>query len=269
MFVQPPATDALQAQTLDFPNDASQNAGYVASPAFAPNDSIRRFMPPGFDLGYGTSGTTSGGSFLSGLLSQLSSLLQQLGQMLQGRGTQNNGEQYFQNATGSSTGDPHLAFNGGKWDSMAAQPDLLHSDSFSGGYQVSTQVTAPSANGVTYNSSATVTTNYGLTSVSLDKAGNASILQDGAQVPIAVGQTIDFGNGQTVSRTQNGLQITANNGAGGQITTNLTANGQGVDVQNNAANVDLGGALVAGNSQPPIHLPRPIVRPYATAVDAL
>lgn len=287
MFVQPPAPDALQAQAFEFGTAAMENGGFSPAAAIPPNDTIRRFMPPGLDPGYGTGGAPGGGSFLNGLLGQLGTLLQQLGQLLQfsipggsmlgglfggssGTSGCGNGEQYFQNATGSSIGDPHLSFNGTTWDSMANQPDLLHSDSFPGGYQVSTQATAPAQNGVTYNRSATVTSNYGMTSVSLDNAGNASILQGGAQVAIAAGQTIDLGNGQAVTRTQNGLQITANNGAGGQITTTLTINGQGVDVQNSAANVDLGGALVEGKTPlpSPIHLPRPIVRPYAVPAEA-
>ena len=43
-------------------------------------------------------------------------------------------EQYFQNASGGSVGDPHLSFNGKTWDNMGSQPDLLHSDSIPGGY---------------------------------------------------------------------------------------------------------------------------------------
>jgi hypothetical protein len=261
-------------------------SNFFDSPAFTPhalqggdNDAIRRLLPPAFNPPFGGAsapGMSSDGSFLNGLLQQIGNMLQQLGSLLQfaipggnmfgnwfGGGGFGENERYFQNASGSSVGDPHLSFNGQNWDNMASQPDLLHSDSFQGGYQVSTQVTQPAQNGVTYNQSASVSTNYGLTNISLDNANNAAITQNGAQVSINVGQTIDLGGGETVTRTQNGLQITANNGMGGQITTTLTANGQGVDVQNSASNVDLGGALVQGQATPwPIHLPRPNPQPY-------
>ena len=59
---------------------------------------------------------------------------------------------YYASANGSSTGDPHLAFsangNTAKWDSMTGHGDLLDSNSFNGGFQLSTQTTTPSANGV-------------------------------------------------------------------------------------------------------------------------
>ncbi len=76
-------------------------------------------------------------------------MLQQLMQMLQslmgygcnppyggGRSARLYGnERYFRNATASSDGDPHLSFDGEHWNNMTSHPDLLHSDSFAGGFR--------------------------------------------------------------------------------------------------------------------------------------
>lgn len=227
-------------------------------------DVVSRFLPPGFagDPGAGNGiGGLLGGLSGTSLFGEIGELLQSLGAMLQqlmggtGFGGGGNGcQRYFGSATGSSTGDPHLSFDGNHWSNMTSQPNLLDSNSFPGGYHISTQVTQPNQNGVTYNDSATIASGYGTTNVTLDKSGNVSILQQGMQIPIAAGQTIDLGGGQTVTRTQNGLQMVAANGAGGQIATTLTANGTGVDVQTSANNVDLGGALVYGN--------QPVAQPF-------
>ncbi|HEV7178316.1 MAG TPA: hypothetical protein VGN11_00480 [Candidatus Baltobacteraceae bacterium] len=278
MNVQPfelPAAEALLPQ----PFELDGNAGSGIAQAFAPqnqSDFINRLMPPGtppFGSGFGA-GSGEGGS--GSLLGMIGSLLSQLGQLLQqiipGNVFGNlfgGNESYFPNAQGGSTGDPHLAFQGSTWNNMSSQPDLLHSDSFQGGYQLSTQVTQPNQNGITYNQQATLRTNYGMTSVSLDKNGTPSIEQNGMPLSISAGQTIDLGNGETVTRNQTGLTIDTNNGIGGEITTTMTANGTGVDVSAQANNVDLGGALVNGQAhypppvppRPPI-LPRPIMHPY-------
>ncbi|MBV8638122.1 MAG: hypothetical protein JO322_08545 [Candidatus Eremiobacteraeota bacterium] len=188
-------------------------------------------------------------------------LLQQLYQMLQQFfGGQNSGEQYFQNASGGSVGDPHLSFNGQTWNNMGSQPDLLHSDSIPGSYQLSTQTTAPAANGVTYNQSATVTTNDGATSVTMDNSGHVNISQFGNSFALQPGASEDLGNGQFVQRNQDGsLVITCNNGTGGNITTTMRSNGTGIDVNTSANNVDLGGALVNGpNSATAAPLPMPV-----------
>lgn len=171
-------------------------------------------------------------------------------------------EHYYSNASGGSNGDPHISFNGNTWNDMQSEPDLLHSDSIRGGYQLSTQTTTPNANGVTYNQSATVTTHGGRTQVSLNNNGNATITQDGVTSNLAPGQTVQLGN-ETVTSNQNGsVQITSRGENGGQITTTMTQNGQGVDVNVCANNVDLGGAMTNGSSgnvsqpQPaPIHHP--------------
>jgi hypothetical protein len=140
---------------------------------------------------------------------------------------------------------------------MQSEPDLLHSDSIPGGYQLSTQTTQPNASGVTYNQSATVTTHGGRTQISLNNNGNATITQDGVTQNLAHGQTVQLGN-ETITCNQNGsLQVTSQNQNGGQITTTMTQNGQGVDVNVCANNVDLGGAMVNGNSSSGCQQPQP------------
>lgn len=193
--------------------------------------------------GYGSPGTYS-------LLTQLMSTIQQLlGQMGVGGSSSYGGEQYFSNATGASVGDPHLSFNGSTWNDMQSEPDLLNSNSIRGGYQLSTHTTAPNANGVTYNQRATVTTHDGQTSVTLDNDGTASVTQYGVTTQIAPGQSLQFGN-ETVTRNSDGsLQIVNTNENGGQITTTMRENGQGVDVNVSASNVDLGGAMVRQSSR--------------------
>lgn len=207
-----------------------------------------------------------------GMFGQLGSMFQQMF----GGGSPNYGsEQYYSNASGGSVGDPHLSFNGNTWNDMSSEPDLLHSDSIRGGYQLSTQTTAPNANGVTYNQSATVTSHNGGTQVTLNNNGNATIEENGVSSNLSPGQTVQMGN-ETVTRNQDGsLQITNTNQNGGQITTTMRQNGDGVDVNVCASNVDLGGAMANGSnssepspqppSQPsPRHLPigiRPINQP--------
>jgi hypothetical protein len=256
----------------------------------AAGDDISRFVPPWLN---------DGASASAGLFGPLMGMLQQLMQMLQslmgggngssyggngssygGNGSSYGGngsngsvggcqpynhERFFQNATGSSDGDPHLSFNGAKWNSMASQPDLLNSKSFAGGYRVSTQATPPNAKGVTWNQSATISLNNGATTVSLNDNGEPSITSYGHPLSIARGQTIGIGNGESVSCEQNGsLRVTAENGRGGQIMTTLTAHDKGVDVNVTAHDVDLAGALVNGNEgQPsPGPFPGPWPGPY-------
>jgi hypothetical protein len=201
--------------------------------------------------------------------SQVGSWAQQAGSAISNwfNGMPNYGsEKYFASASGGSNGDPHLSFNGDTWNDMQSEPDLLHSDSIGGGYQLSTQTTQPNANGITYNQSATVTTHGGRTQISLNNNGNATITQDGVTQNLAPGQTVQLGN-ETINCNQNGsLQITTQGENGGQITTTMTQNGQGVDVNVSADNVDLGGAMVNGSSgcqhpQPQPTQPDPIHRP--------
>ncbi len=194
---------------------------------------------------------------LFGIIADILNLLglQQPNPVAQGR---------FGSADASSTGDPHLAFSGTRsdgtqddshFDSMASHADLLDSDSFQGGFQISTQVTQPDARGITWNQSAAVTTAGGATQVGLDAGGNATIVQNGQQIAIGDGQTVDLGDGETVTRNADGsLAIDESNGMGASIVTTLRENGRGVDVHVRAQNVDLGGDLLNGSpTSPPLH----------------
>jgi hypothetical protein len=61
------------------------------------------------------------------------------------------------------------------------------------------------------------------------------------------GQTFDLGNGEIATRNADGsVTVTCTNGSGGEIATTLSGNGNGVDVNVSASNVDLGGTLVRG-----------------------
>ncbi len=158
---------------------------------------------------------------------------------------------------------------------MASQPDLLNSDSFAGGFQISTQATPPNAKGVTWNQSATASLNNGATTIAMNDGGQPSITSYGQQISIARGQTLQLGDGESVTYEENGsLRVCAQNGSGGRIDTTLTPQGDGVNVDVTAHDVDLGGALVNGferrrdpDPQPvsgPI-VSNPILRPYPVA----
>jgi hypothetical protein len=272
MYVQP-----LEGQLGPASLFSGTGEGAGPNPAeFAPGspvtgDAISRLIPPWL------TGAMTQNPMQTAMFGPVPALMQQLMQMLQwmmgsaGMGAPYGSggscspppgnEQYFPNATGGSNGDPHLSFNGNTWNSMVSQPDLLDSDSIPGGFRVSTQTTPPNAKGVTYNQSATVSMNNGATMVSMNDNGQPSITNFGQNVPIAAGQTVQLGNGTSVTCNQNGsLSVTAQNGMGGQITTSLTAKGEGVNVDVSAQNVDLGGALVNGNQQqqpPPGYGPIP------------
>jgi hypothetical protein len=278
MYVQP-FDGSLSPNPLGTPAENSETGGRLFSggPAPAAGDNISRLVPPWLSAGdesasYGDYGNAA----YQGPFGPLMGMLQQLMQMLQslmgygcssqyGNGTcppggsvsappNGNGtcplsgkEGYFQNASGASDGDPHLSFNGARWTNMASQPDLLNSNSIAGGFRISTQVTPPSAKGVTWNQSATVTLNGGATTVSMNDAGNATITSYGQSVAISKGQTIQLGDGESVTYEQNGsLQVVAQNGDGGRIDTTLGAEGKGVNVDVTAHDVELGGTLVNG-----------------------
>lgn len=222
-------------------------------------DEVSRFMNPTL-LASSNDGSTTGSSSGGGLSSIITQLLSVISQLMSGMGNGINNwsngsgnQQYFNSASGGSNGDPHLSFNGTTWNDMSSESHLLDSDSIPGGYRLSTQTTAPNANGVTYNQQATVTSSGGTTSVTLDKNGNATYTQDGITSSLANGQTVNLGNGEIAARSQNGtLTITNTSPTGGQITTTLTSNNTGVNANVTANNVSLGGALVNGqNATPP------------------
>lgn len=229
-------------------------------------DGISQFLPPAAGSPAATpwSAISQGPySMITAMFGQIMQMLQSLMQMLGG-----GGQGQYANATLSSTGDPHLAFNGtdangnattAHYDSMTGHSDLFDSDSFSGGYRVSTQTTTPNSQGITMNKSATITSNYGQTQVGLDNAGNATISQNGLNIGITAGQTIDLGNGETVTKNTDGsLSVINSNGIGGTINTTLRANGGGVDVTSSANNVDLGGDLA--NAAEPQQVMHPMSR---------
>src|SRR5579871_2369835 len=292
MFVQPldgpVGQNSLPAMTGNAQGEGTLLQGGAAPAA---GDNISRFVPPWFNQG-GAAASYAGGyggdGSVQGLFGPLMGVLQQLMQMLQslmgygcnapygGGGCQGGGnERYFQNATGSSEGDPHLSFNGSKWNSMASQPDLLNSDSFAGGFQISTQATPPNGKGVTWNQSATVALNNGATTIEMNDKGEPSITSYGQQISIARGQTLQLGDGESVTYEENGsLRVCAQNGSGGRIDTTLTPHGDGVNVDVTAHDVDLGGALVNGferrGDPDPVPLSGPIIsnpimRPYPVA----
>lgn len=155
---------------------------------------------------------------------------------------------------------------------MASQPDLLNSNSFAGGFRISTQVTPPNGKGVTWNQAATVSLNGGATTVSMNDAGQPSITRYGQQMSIARGQTLQLGDGESVTYEQNGsLRVDAQNGSGGRIDTTLSPQGKGVNVDVTAHDVDLGGALVDGAgsgriSGGPIVAPFPSPEPFPSPI---
>jgi hypothetical protein len=284
MYVQPLEGSLGPNSLSSLAGNAQEEAVFGGAVAPAAGDNISRFVPPWLNDGAAASpdGEASyNNPSMQGLFGPLMGMLQQLMQMLQslmGNGScqPRNGEHFFQNATGSSDGDPHLSFNGAKWNNMASQPDLLNSRSFSGGYRVSTQVTPPDGKGVASNQSATVALNNGATTITMNTNGEPSITSYGQTLSIARGQTLEIGDGESVKCEQDGaLRVAALNAHGGQISTTLSARGNGVDVDVTAHDVDLGGALVNGyEGQPgpapvpgqlPTPWPGPIPQPYAFA----
>lgn len=252
-------------------NKSALGTGYAAS--LRSGDYIRHTGPQyriPVDVPPGGGPYPGGMPALTGILTQLLGLVTQLMSML-GLGGLGNSlfgnpqgpEQFFQSANGASTGDPHLRFNDNHFDSMTGHSDLLDSDSFAGGYQISTSVTQPGTNGVTFNEQATVSSNFGRTQVSLDKSGNAIIIQNGQTMPLASGQSLDLGDGEIVTRTTDGsVIINEGNGMGGTISTTLSENGQGVDVNTQAHDVDLGGDLV----NQPAHMLQPMGQPMTRLI---
>lgn len=227
-------------------------------PARMTNDAIstlRRPQTPFGPLANLMLGSAPGAGSIAAIIQQIFGMLQQLLGSLTGGATEN----AYRDASASSTGDPHLAFSGTQangttqnahFDSMTAHESLLDSDSFSGGYRIATQVTAPNANGITSNKSATITSNYGLTQVSLDNQGAATILSGGAPVQIAAGQTLDLGNGETVTKNNDGsLGVINVDGNGGTMNTTLRVNAGGVDVSSTAHAIDLGGDILGAPAQ--------------------
>ncbi|HLY03511.1 MAG TPA: hypothetical protein VKR56_13585 [Candidatus Cybelea sp.] len=293
MYVQPLEGSLGPNSLSSLAGNAQEGPLFEGAAAPAAGDNISRFVPPWLNDGaaaspYGEASYNNPslqGLFgpLMGMLAQLMTMLQSMmgyggctspyggnggcGSPYAGNGScaPRNGEHFFQNASGSSDGDPHLSFNGAKWNNMASQPDLLNSRSFQGGYRVSTQVTPPNGKGVTWNQSATVSLNHGATTITMNNNGEPSITSYGQPLSIARGQTLELGDGESVKCEQDGaLRVTAQNARGGQISTTLSVRGKGVDVDVTAHDVDLAGALVNGDeAQPgPGPLPGPFPMPW-------
>lgn len=252
--------------------NAQEGSLFDSGVAPAAGDNISRFVPPWLnngaaDAAYGEASYNSPSP--QGLFGPLMGMLQRLMQMLQSlMGTGGcSGGRFFQNATGSSDGDPHLSFNGTQWNNMASQPDLLNSRSFPGRYRVSTQATPPNAKGITWNQSATVSLNNGATTITMNNNGEPSITSYGQTLSVNRGQTLELGDGESVKCEQDGaLRVTAQNAQGGQISTTLSARGNGVDVDATAHDVELGGALVNGYEGQPGPGPRPGPFPIPSSV---
>jgi hypothetical protein len=162
-------------------------------------------------------------------------------------------EQFFTSADVSSNGDPHDSFHGttsdgqsigAHWGNMMNHPHLLESNSFAGGFEVSTDVTSQNAHGITRNDAATIESDYGRNVVTMNADGSYSVSENGKAVGLKVGQSVDLGHGETVTlNADNSLTVVEKNQSGGEISTTLHSNGSAVNVDATAQNVDLGGYL--------------------------
>lgn len=249
--VQPHLPSALAPVGSSDAPAANSEAAQIPLLGVASGDRIGQLLRPQ---------AAAGGEFpAANLLQQVMAAIRQLLSMLSsGGGNAQAPHGYFQSADASSTGDPHLAFDGTgvagatqhtRFDSMTGHRDLLHSRSFGGGLRVSTRTTQPDANGITYNRSATVTTNYGGTQVTLENDGDAYVMENGRRFNLAAGAAYNLGNGEAVTRGADGsVQVRENNAEGGSILTTLTQNGHGVDARMHAVDVELGGDLLGGGS---------------------
>jgi hypothetical protein len=229
---------------------------------------------PGYGAGgnslgnsYGTSNTSGAGLF--GMFAGLLGTLQQLVSALLNQ-TQNAGQaqsqsplptgpqQRFENVDVSSTGDPHIAETGTRegrngnqtvddqWVSMTSHDDLVHSNEIEGGYRVSTAVTAPDANGVTSNQSATVHANWDQDAITMNRDGSFAIFSDGRQVQVGKGESATLSGGERVTVNQDGsLTVDASSGIASGIVTTLRSTGAGVDVTTHGHEIALGGDAIA------------------------
>ena len=228
--------------------------------------------------------SSAGGSSIAGLLTGIMNALQQFASSLTtgggASGTQTPGsaqpwsgsqppagtapQQRFADVDVSSTGDPHIAEVGttespggnqsvdAHWDSMTSHGDLVHSEQVAGGYRVSTAVTAPASNGVTYNQSATVHTGSGRDCVTMNRDGSFAISENGRPVSLPKGQSTTLPGGATVTANTDGsLTVSASNARGGSIATTLRSTGQGVDVTSHAHEIALGGDAIDHAAQKP------------------
>jgi hypothetical protein len=131
MYVQPLEGQLGAAPLSSFAGNTEESGPlFAGANPQAAGDNISRFLPPwrsdnSSASPFGEPGNNAAG--MQGLLGPLMGMLAQLMQMLQslmgyggapspfggsGGCRPHGGERFFQNATGSSEGDPHLSFNG-------------------------------------------------------------------------------------------------------------------------------------------------------------
>jgi len=210
---------------------------------------------------------------LLALIGQMQNWISQLLASLRSMTTQNtcgtptnptSPEQQFQHVTLGSTGDPHLALDGSvagqngsstttshHFDSMISHTDLMHSNDFTGGYQVSTTVGDANPNGVTTNDSARISLNNGNDTIGMAKDGSIQISSDGQAYTLANGQSMQLDGGETVTRNQDGsLTVSEQSASGGSFATTLKSWNGGVDVTASGQNVAIGGDIVNGIANP-------------------
>lgn len=264
--------------------------GWSGAGSVAPPQSADGVSPSWWSNGANTGTGTNGSANPSGMGSMLQSIFQLLvgllGSVL-GSGFGQNGfgqggfgsgclpgaGQQFSDVDISSTGDPHIAETGTAltpngaqavdqhYDSMTSHDDLVRTGAVAGGYRVSTAVTAPAANGVTFNDSATVHANFEQDAVTMNRDGTFAISDSGNAVALAKGQSVTLSGGETVSENQDGsLVVSAANGQGGTISTTLHGTGSGVDVTTHAHQLAVGGDVVehaqhAQHARHPRHQP--------------
>lgn len=249
---------------------ARPGAKAAASPAAPPDGLSRPWWTAGNGAtgggfgGFGGFGAGDGsGGSLFALIGNIVSQLQRLvgGYLNDGLGD-GGPQQRFTNLDVSSTGDPHLAAVGTRsgncepavndhFDSMTAHDDLVHSSDVESGYRVSTTVTQPDANGITWNRSATVHAGGDWDRVTMNRDGSSAITSGGDPVQLDAGHSLQLSGGETVTRNKDGsLTVDATGVDGGTIATTLRASGNGVDVTTHAQNIAVGGDVLNHDAQP-------------------
>jgi hypothetical protein len=221
----------------------------------------------------GAPNVSSGG--MAGILAQLESRVQQyigrlssalLGTSPAARGAAaaaQGAAATFAGVSLASVGDPHLSVTGTQqhadgttanvdshFDSMTAHQNLFSTNDFGDGFNVSTTVTQPSANGVTQNASATASMDFGRETVTMTNAGALSVIDHGQVVGLAAGQSVTLSGGQRVSEAANGAVTIAETSFGENLSTTFTPTGGGVDVTASGQNVTLAGDLITGGTTP-------------------
>ena len=261
---------------------AGAATGYV-SPDGVSSRGFAQFAQPcssGNDAAFNLpamSGASPGSSSQGGFLGLINNLINQITSILNGysneAGAEGPGTQNVSDGTFASAGDPHLSEDASvtgasgntsavnhHFDSMSSHDDLLSSQDFNGGYRLSTAVTAPNANGITLNQSATVHANNNLDNITLRNDGSFSITSDGNNVSLATGQSATLEGGETVTSNADGsLTVLDQNLYGGSIATTMSAKGGGVDVSAAVHHATVGGDIASGTvTQAPQSTPPPL-----------